>query len=138
MADRSHSELDLAYAAGLFDGEGCIYVAAHDRFRLRVQVGMVERAGTTWLHENFGGKLQVKKSQNKNWRAQTVWCLSCKQAAMFLELILPYMKLKHEQAELALEREARKGPVGSGKLSEQELVARGVLADEIKRLKWVV
>lgn len=50
----------------------------------------------------YGGSIQYWPSRN-NWKPQHRWHVSADKAAAFLELILPYLIIKTEQAELALQ-----------------------------------
>ena len=100
----------LAYAAGILDGEGCIIIAKGNpkkgvrltpQYSLKVIVGMSNPSATSWLFETFGGNLKLKP--NHQYKPVHTWsCLSI-QAEGFLRCILPYLKVKRIEAELALD-----------------------------------
>jgi hypothetical protein len=101
----------LAYAAGIIDGEGCIRV---NRTRngvpvIRVHVTNTDARLTRTLHEWFGGYVWMEaKAYMPNAKIRYVWEVSARKAAAFLGLVRPYLVLKQEQADLALAIQATK------------------------------
>ena len=108
--------VDLAYVAGLFDGEGCVCLATSgktatgkQRIQLVVNLANTNEWITQWLKFNFGGQVYKDKISKRivfrsdAWR----WQLRSRQATLFLELILPYLKLKKPQAQLAIQFQSR-------------------------------
>lgn len=102
---------DLAYAAGIIDGEGYIAITkfrdktcrAGYHYALKVQVGMSNPTIPMWLHLNFGGSLNTFKPYKQGWKPRHIWQTTTAQAGRFLELILPYLKEKIGQAQIAVE-----------------------------------
>lgn len=109
--------VDLAYAAGLIDGEGTIGItylkpnwAAGDKSRRRrsplikgqMAVSMCDGDAVPWLRDLFGGSLNVYKPVNPAHRPQTRWSLQGSACAPVCALLLPYLKVKHRQAELVV------------------------------------
>lgn len=106
---------DLAYSAGILDGEGGIRVIAERRkrmkndspyifYRLRIDVVNTDKRIMDYFLQNFGGTVcsnNYKYKGNKRiiWR----WQLFGNQAIKFLKKISPYILLKKEQAMLAIE-----------------------------------
>lgn len=111
MADLSST--DLAYAAGIIDGEGYIGIvlreAGKDKrpgrenstasFRTVVNVGMADIQVVNWMKETFGGKVY---SYDYGKKGVHHWKLTGNEAAEFCSLIAPYLKLKRNQAELLM------------------------------------
>lgn len=101
---------DLAYFAGIIDGEGCITLAkntktsAHSGNTYYVVVTVSNT--NEWLCQQlkfaFGGCFSTNLEDHIKWKPQHHWSISCNKAKLFLEAILPYLKLKKPQAELAL------------------------------------
>jgi hypothetical protein len=102
---------DLAYIAGIIDGEGCITLKVNrvgaspeqrmGFYELEVQVSNTNQWLIEWLFFNFGGKIREEKKKDgckQAWR----WIIMARKAADFLKLIYPYLRLKHPQAELGL------------------------------------
>lgn len=102
--------IDLAYAAGIIDGEGSISISVAQPnygrnspyYYVLVKVGNTDLVLVNWLRKSFGGSIQTHEYNNSKWKTLYTWSLSTQQAARFLEDILPYLKLKWEQAEIAL------------------------------------
>jgi len=101
----------LAYVAGIIDGEGNIGLYKHHKPQTKHGYSFIVcvRVVNTqlWLIEllrlQFGGYLQkikpVSSARKQLWR----WELRAYKAITFLELVLPYLQLKRQQAELAIQ-----------------------------------
>ncbi len=124
------SKIELAYTAGIIDGEGSIAIynmsmPPHTGKRthaLRVRVGMCDMGIPHWLQLRFGGSVSKSKPKNPRHLMVYTWTLSTKAAGGFLQSILPYLKLKQEQAELAIEFQI--GKVGKGKNKPLDILLR--------------
>lgn len=129
-----------AYTAGIIDGEGCIFVGLRGgntsaNFVLKVQVAVVDKPLTDWLHEHWGGTVRVRKPSGKMLRESYEWTISAASAGSMLDEIKDYLVIKSEQAEIALDFQARKVMRGKGVLTEEELAVRARLAQELRDLK---
>ena len=99
---------DLAYVAGIMDGEGSIGIARHKSksckrgytLELCVQITSSDEWLCAWLKFAFGGCLShsINSAGNPMWH----WVMGARKASEFLKLILPYLKLKKPEAELAI------------------------------------
>ena len=99
---------DLAYTAGIIDGEGSIGTARHKSksckrgytLELLVQVSSSDEWLCQWLRFAFGGGMShsINSAGNPMWH----WSLGAQKAAEFLRLIQPYLKLKGPQYQLAI------------------------------------
>ncbi len=106
---------DIAYCAGLIDGEGCIYIGKDFRGReigysplhhLRISVRMCDVRPLKKLHELFGGNCPdtpQKERRPKGHRPIFRWVVADKKAEEVLITILPYLICKQGEAELALQ-----------------------------------
>lgn len=106
---------EWAYIAGLLDGEGCIYISknrpskrtrtVNPFYRLYVVISNTHLGAMVWLHNQLGGSLAQQKATRTSFSSNPIWNwrLSTRQAARFLEAVLPYLRIKKEQAEVALE-----------------------------------
>lgn len=95
-----------AYAAGLIDGEGCIFVRKFNTrgtisYSLRVQVKMVDKIGLDFLSLVYGGTVG-QYTTTAGGRLCYEWGLSGEKAKDFLLKIKPYTLVKRGQLELAL------------------------------------
>lgn len=90
---------DLAYAAGMVDGEGCIHILYHrgrGHHSINVIITNTDPRVAEWLLERFGGRVHHPRERVDN------WTVSARKAAAFLELVYPYLVIKKEQADLVL------------------------------------
>ena len=107
------SETDLAWAAGFIDADGCVSVqrspAVSQTFRggyyyslsvqgINTHLGALER-----LQGMFGGAVRARKQGGSPHSAITHdWRILNRAAGEVLELLIPYLIIKRERAELAL------------------------------------
>lgn len=133
------------YLAGLFDGEGCIDVqrcypkAGRNRLYVRPRVRMCMTDSARFLadrlHAKFGGHILTRKGKENQQNSWSIEWLNGDDMRRLLNLILPYLILKAEQAKLVLwwldnasGRYTTAGYVGM----EQ---ARAVFAEELRAMK---
>lgn len=105
------TETDKAYLAGVIDGEGCI-TAIRDIRKKRIEVTfqicvrMSARNVIELFSELYGGNVTVTKYKNNKWSTQYQWRASGERGEKLLWDILPYLRVKYEQAELYLKARA--------------------------------
>jgi hypothetical protein len=109
----ANTTLSAEYLAGLFDGEGCIDVQrmyprdGKGRLYVRPRVRLCMSDSATpllqKLHASFGGHLTARAATSENQQSSSSleW-LSARDIRSILNLILPHLALKAEQAKLAL------------------------------------
>ena len=143
-------DTDLAYLAGLIDGEGMIAIekvrpAPHvkngnPRYFMKVDIQMSDRPPIEHIARLFDRNIMIKKITG-NMRKQAYrlsW--QAKIAADLLTQILPYLVLKHPQALVALEFQTALTAEGRGgnrrvpKTAEQ-IAMRERCYLEVRRLK---
>lgn len=107
--------LDDRYAAGIFDGEGYVRISKWEnpektKVRNQIYAGLnvTFRPVIEALKETYGGSIHVNRHslRKANHRDVFVWNVSSQNAARFFRLILPYLIIKREEVELALELQA--------------------------------
>ncbi len=107
------TKLDIRYVAGLVDGEGCISIYVEKRAPRSGQkrpavvvhftVEMTHAGIIQALHEQFGGSIYHRKtSRNPNAKERYCWNISQRSAVPLLKRLLPHLRVKKQQAELAL------------------------------------
>ena len=103
-------EKELIYLAGFFDGEGNIDIfhavpndnGRREQYGLSVKCGQKDVAALAPLLE-FGGSLYSRSgSFNPTPDSYKQWHIHGKKASSFLEAILPYLRLKKDEAEIAI------------------------------------
>ena len=107
------AELDKAYAAGFFDGEGTVWMSAPEKpskthyvknvYTLIVDLGQRDAGPLHWLIERWGGNSYTRKIDGLN-----MWRLHGSTAAQFLRDILPYSKVKRKVILLGLRFQSTK------------------------------
>ena len=102
------TKIQLAYLAGLIDGEGCIGIAKSSKqFRhdARLTIGMTDGEYLTALADELGiGYLySQKRAQRPGWKRRTCLSFGATACRILLPCVLPYLRLKRRQAELLLE-----------------------------------
>jgi hypothetical protein len=147
---RQATEIELAYLAGIVDGEGCICLCetadmsgrkyrreGDTRFRSRLYIKMVDPEAALLAYEVFGGGLCVSKPRTKaNW-PQITWTVTERRAARAIQQLLPYLLIKTERAKFVIKMAelcARHQHIGRGyRVSKEELDERRKLI-EINKL----
>lgn len=118
-------ESEIAYLAGFFDGEGCVYIQERNRtgkvsYGFVIQISQSDWPIMEWLLEIGGTVIQHNGSPltNKD-RPHWVWRLGREREVYeFLQLIWPYSKVKSDKILEAMDlleaREAVRQGVGDG------------------------
>lgn len=113
MADKSKvaeamSETDLAYLAGLIDGEGCFQIHRKpgkykDSFTGKLVIGMSGPTIPT-LHKRLKiGTVYFRKPQKEGWKGTYMWTLGKTELEPILPRLIPYLVGKQLQASTVLE-----------------------------------
>jgi len=123
---------ELAWAAGFFEGEGCIQISksirrlkrATPHYSLGVEVSNTNPIPVAKFQQLFGGSVNERKGNSFRNRATIYrWNLSCGKASQFLRAILPYLTFKAEQAKLGIAFQETTAHTRRGIIIEAELVA---------------
>lgn len=138
------SPTDLAWAAGLIDGEGCIgiypFKSKTSRFGANYQLALYVRM----THEQTVNHLRdifnvgsVHHTAAKQPRRNDIWAWTCysKQAIFVIEFVKPYLVTKAAEAQIAVE--FRSEPTYSGYTTVPRVVheRRKALAEKMYQLK---
>lgn len=111
----SGSPTDLAYAAGVVDSDGYIGIhrnsyamrvrrdASQVVYMPRVTVKQVTPQAIDLLHDLFGGHRYAGKPTAKRGRLLIAWNVHSRLAVQVCEALLPYLRIKREQALNAIE-----------------------------------
>lgn len=101
-------DTDWAYLAGFVDGEGCISsYKSSGRYYPRLSIVQADHVVLLGLYRRFDvGRVNIRRrtAKNKATGDQLSWNIRTKaQLKWLLEGLLPYLKLKKSQAEIALQ-----------------------------------
>ena len=122
--DGLNDDLELAYLAGFFDGEGSIGLYdlrgndpryAEHRRCLVAKVGQLDRKPLELFKNRFGGSIQ-QYATPKGDKPYYRWSVSHRKARVFAEIIIPYLFLKKDLTKRLLDESKRiLRPVGGPK-----------------------
>ncbi len=105
---------NIAYIAGLFDGEGCVTCKKkptkrpdrkgkiYNQWYIRCEISMTDKEVISWLHETLGFGWSAEKKYNKrpkNYKRQWRWCCGYRAALTFAKLIWPFAQVKLHKIE---------------------------------------
>lgn len=142
---------DLSYAAGIFDGEGCVLIDRHKgkdgrpnvNHMLTVTIGMTDPLLPRFLYDLFGGHVSFNQRDlpGKSRRDFWVWRIKGFRAASCLKAMRPFVKLKAHQVDLAIEFQAmidKRQRIGrGGRLKDSDIAARDAFYHKMRQLKHV-
>lgn len=108
--------VDLAWLAGILDGEGTITLCGNRRKRsyyIQVSIGMTHLPTIQHIRRTTAVGFFVRSvPKNPKHRTCYYWTARCKNAAMWLRKLLPYLVTKKRQAKIALEYDSLMMPIG--------------------------
>ncbi len=114
------NDLDLAYIAGLIDGEGYVGIKktttkrngrVNPQYQERIQVRMVNEGAIRFLADTLGGKYYKESPSVAKGRPLYCYQASDLQAVSILTAVLPYLRVKKENALAVLGlRDRKKNP----------------------------
>tara|TARA_Y100001970_G_C14248209_1_gene869810 strand:- start:4644 stop:5072 length:429 start_codon:yes stop_codon:yes gene_type:complete len=104
---------ELAYIAGLFDGEGCVTCKqkatkrkdrnnkVYNQWYIRCELAMTDKDTVEWMHKTLGfGWCKEKKYKNKpKYKKQWRWACGYRDALVFAKLMWPYTQVKLHKLE---------------------------------------
>lgn len=132
------SQEDLIWAAGFFDGEGCVCIQRQMRGKhnktyhyLDISVFQNDRSAVELLMGMFGGRIAA---EDRGWK----WRACGPTAGVALQELMPFLRVKRSQAEIAVRFQDRRIPPGqnrpadwSGDQDEEDYM-------NVKQLKRVI
>jgi len=132
------TEVQLAYLAGIIDGEGTfyIYVGKNGRkFNSRIYVVNTNEEIINWLKATFGGLVYSRTSpKNPLWKRKFEWILDKKAQDIVCVKILPYLIIKKKHAEVMIEFRKSFTQQSYQHISEETLAFRFACHKKIKTL----
>ena len=141
----------LAWLAGLIDGEGCISLtrrrpqrknrALAYNYRLVLKVTMCHEATVRRCRELTGlGSIHSQESQRAHYTQAYTWFCNAGDAGMIIEALLPWLVTKREEALVALDflnvpLAERGGNGGGNEVSEELETRRSEYWEKLRSLK---
>jgi len=134
----SLTEVDKAYLAGLFDGEGTIgYYSFRGRHEATVMITNTDPRIMSWLmnHIGYGNVHSAKAAYHRRKHVVHHWRISNRPRVFdFLVAISPYLIIKKDQAELLLNLWEQENP-GKNKITPDVKASRDQVMEHLKVLK---
>ena len=107
MAQASHGETQndlIAYAAGLFDGEGCVVYKQYKvkkgcmKWHINLEIAMTELDCVHWFYNIVKtGTIHYKKNQGLGKKPQWRWRCSHRKALTVAKMLLKYSVVKRKK-----------------------------------------
>lgn len=137
--------MDIRYLAGFFDADGSVGIYATTAFRGRYHLAVSISQNSRGKHileayeRRFGGGVSLlhKKGMKENWSEAWQWRCYADTAVEALITLAPYLTLKKEEAEVAIEWQTTKIKGKSGAGNKRCTAADKVYSDRLKELKHV-
>lgn len=141
----NHSIADLAYLAGIIDGEGCFYIGnvkqgkygSGYQWHSMLKVSSCDEILILWLEETFGGS----KDSRYRWTSKKAFCrpvYNWQATGEMLDYILPqiqkYLIIKKPHCEVMIKYRSTSKNIGSKRLPENIIIQRFELMKEIRNL----
>jgi hypothetical protein len=133
---------ERAYIAGFLDGDGCIMlqlVYRHDYvlgYQIRASIVFYQkqkyRAFLLWLQDQFDG---IGYIRNRNDGMSEYTIVGIQDVKMVLHILLPYLKLKKTQAEIAL-KVISQMPGSGRKMTQEKLLELSCDVDRFLELNY--
>lgn len=128
--------MNIQWLAGFFDGEGCVHMRMDTRKRavysLQVMLTQNDESILREVQREFGGTV-YKHSGRRCWR----WRITSAPSLVFLEAIQPYVRIKKEQVDLAIQfiKTIRKDNLGSTPMDDDICEQRVHINNRLRDLK---
>lgn len=99
------TDTELAYLAGIIDGEGCFYIQrTGGKFHtLRLFVMNTFKPLIDYLYKTYGGFQYSRKKEDSTWKIRHEWFVDRENLDELLPLLRPYLINKKEHLEIAIE-----------------------------------
>ncbi len=149
---KNYSIAQLAYLAGIIDGEGSIYIGNFScnpkdgtpYYQTNIEVTNTDKSLIDWLAFNFNGrtcKYSAKQTPKNSRREVFRWIISGNDLTELCHLLLPFLIIKKRQCEIMILMRktyirsiTTRGKQGTQPLSNEILLLRKQYFDEMRSL----
>ncbi|MFQ6077511.1 MAG: hypothetical protein ACE5Z5_15510, partial [Candidatus Bathyarchaeia archaeon] len=139
--------MELAYFAGLFDGEGSIQITKethrddHHRnpvYCLRIDLSLIHRSPILRLKGFFKAGWISRRVHNYKGRVVWYWGAKGEQACRVLEALLPYLHIKKPQAEIGIAFHRGKTVPRNRRLNGEDLHFREMMRETLREERAIL
>ena len=132
---------EIAYIAGLFDGEGCVTCKqrktkrkdrggkVYNQWYIRCEMNMTDKAVIEWVHETLGfgwSKEKISKTKPSHHKRQWRWSCGYRDALKFAKLLWPYAQIKLHKLEQIIDHYEPNDYLMDGKVVDLEQYRRNM------------
>lgn len=99
-------DADAAYLAGMIDADGSvgIYGDSKRKHRVQVTISNTDYDFLLWVKQVTSvGSVNKQRAGTAHWKPTFQWCCTSKAAVTFLTQLAPFMRVKKDRAQLAIE-----------------------------------
>jgi len=135
----------LAYFAGFFDGEGCVYILKrkprssrgeiNPAYQLCINITNTNPNTILLIKQYYGGYIGIQNQNNENWRPCFRLVISSFGAERFLRDVYPYLILKKEEASIGLQFRSSFPKMQKHPTPKKELLRREIAKTKLQELK---
>lgn len=131
---------DIAYLAGLLDGEGCIRIHKITS-KSKANVTPTYTLRVDIVNQNFDvlkefkDKTAIGRLFRRPGDSCYSWTIQCNQASELLTMLLPFMRIKRQQAIVAIEFQEVQNKSRRGKKDKEAIAIREAFKELISSLK---
>jgi len=128
------ASMNLAYLAGIIDGEGCIgFTRIRGQLVPRVSVTNTNLQLIEDLKSKFGGCILTRKPHKPNWKPASHWVISNRKAVELIDRIYRYLRVKSDQAKCLFLHDAIR-PGKGFRWTDEGIESCKLLEDQIRWL----
>jgi hypothetical protein len=144
----SYKNTDLAYLAGIIDGEGCFFITkvpkkegdgyVSEHYRGLLKIDNTDYKLIEWLNKVFSGSnsAATRTTSSRQFEREVFsWIATGDRLLDLSELVMPYLVVKKEHCENMIKfRKTYTAKLGCNKLEEKELIIRQECLEKSKKL----
>jgi hypothetical protein len=157
---KQNRSIQLAYLAGLIDGEGCIYIKKSEKdankqqkyasYTLSICINQTDKESIDYIKGIFGGNITIGKQYGLGYLPVMRWEVGHQRTFELCKDLIPFLRIKKKQAELAVRfyyykqkceriREfirSKRIPVGKDTIG-RTLYVRSFSSRQLDKLQWM-
>jgi len=126
----------IAYIAGIIDADGWVGLTntGGKILTIKIGVGMTDFQIPLMLKELYGGNLVTRENEGTNKKPLLLWTVKAKQAEKVLLDVLPYLRIKYNQAKLLLTYRQKMVGTKGLKVTQEKIDDMNVMKLELNQL----